>query len=359
MPTNDDAALRAPFRDWLARRWPDAKSLELGEFRLPKSGFSARTIFVPTRCERGGKTVERQIVLRIENPEPAIYPQQAPGLDVEIAIQYRAMQGLIATGKVPLAPLIGYEADAGILGQPFFAMDFVKGDVMTESPPYGEAGFFFEADPKLRRAIMTRGLETVATFHTIDWRAAGFEWLAHPDEPPSLERQIDVWERYMRRELLGKVHPDFDRGVEWLRKNLPKGLAPALSWGDARPGNMLFEGDRVLCITDFENIAIAPKEIDFGWWLLFDRTMHESIGQARLPGEPTRKEQREIYAGAAGIPVPDTYYYELLAGVRYAAIVVRVMNRLVDRGALPVDQVIWRENPAAEALKQLLAEGGI
>ncbi len=359
MTTNDDAALRAPFRDWLARQWPDAKSLELGEFRLPKSGFSARTIFVPIRYERGGKPIERQIVLRIENPEPAIYPQQAPGLDVEIAIQYRAMQGLIATGKVPLAPLIGYEADAGILGQPFFAMDFVKGDVMTESPPYCEAGFFFEASPTLRRAIFTRGLETVATFHTIDWRAAGFEWLVHPDEPPTLERQIDLWEGYMRRELLDRVHPDFDRGVEWLRKTLPEGLAPALSWGDARPGNMLFEGDRVLCITDFENIAIAPKEIDFGWWLLFDRSMHEAIGKPRLPGEPTREEQREIYAAAAGIALPDTYYYELLAGVRYAAIVVRVMNRLVARGVLPADQIIWRENPAAEALKQLLAEGGI
>ena len=86
-------------------------------------------------------------MLRIENPEPAIYPQQAPGLDVEIDIQYRSMQALIATGKVPLAPLIGYEADASILGQPFFAMDFVQGDVMTESPPYTEAGFFFEASP--------------------------------------------------------------------------------------------------------------------------------------------------------------------------------------------------------------------
>jgi aminoglycoside phosphotransferase (APT) family kinase protein len=122
---------------------------------------------------------------------------------------------------------------------------------------------------------------------------------------------------------------------------------------------MLFEGDRVLCITDFENIAVAPKEIDLGWWLLFDRTMHESIGQARLPGEPSRQEQRELYAEAAGIAVPDTFYYELLAGVRYAAIVVRVMNRLVGRGVLPPDQIIWRENPAAAALKQILDKGGI
>ena len=124
--TTEDDALRAPFRDWLARRWPDAKDLELGEFRLPKSGFSAKTIFVPTRYQQGGRAVERQIVLRLENPEPAIYPQQAPGLDVEIDIQYRSMQALIATGKVPLAPLIGYEADASLLGQPFFAMDYVR-----------------------------------------------------------------------------------------------------------------------------------------------------------------------------------------------------------------------------------------
>lgn len=357
--TTEDDALRAPFRDWLARRWPDAKSLELGELRLPKSGFSAKTIFVPTRYQQAGRTVERQVVLRLENPEPAIYPQQAPGLDVEIDIQYRSMQALIATGKVPLAPLIGYEADASILGQPFFAMDYVRGDVMTESPPYTEAGFFFEASPKLRRSIVTSGLRMLATFHTIDWRQAGFDWLVDPAEPPTLERQLDVWERYMRRELGDRVHADFDRGMAWLRRHLPTGLAPALSWGDSRPGNMLFDGDRILCITDFENIAIAPKEIDLGWWLLFDRTMHESIGKPRLEGEPTRAEQRALYAEAAGIPVPDTYYYELVAAVRYAAIVVRVMNRLVGRGVLPADQIIWRENPAAEALKQLLAEGGI
>src|SRR5690606_24296466 len=149
MTTNDDDALRAPFRDWLARRWPDVNDLELGPFRMPKSGFSARTIFVPLSYRQegrqDGRPVERQIVLRIENPEPAIYPQQAPGLDVEIDIQSRSMQALIATGKVPLAPLVGYEADPSILGQPFFAMDYVKGDLMTESPPYTEAGFFFEA----------------------------------------------------------------------------------------------------------------------------------------------------------------------------------------------------------------------
>ncbi|MAG34162.1 MAG: hypothetical protein CL908_25055 [Deltaproteobacteria bacterium] len=360
MAENEDDALRAPFCDWLAGRWGDVEELCVGELELPRSGFSARTVFVPVHYRRGVQTIEEKVVLRLENPEPAIYPQQAPGLDVEIDIQYRSMEALSATGKVPLAGLIGYEPDAGILGQPFFAMEFVDGDVMTENPPYSQSGFFFDATPEERSEIVARGLEMMATFHTIDWREAGFDWLLHPDQAPTVERQIDIWESSMRRELRDRVHPDFDHGVAWLRANAPRDLPPALSWGDSRPGNMIYGKDRrILCITDFENIAIAPRQIDVGWWMLFDRTMHEAIGQERIPGDPDRPQQRELYAAAAGIAPPDTFYYEVLGGVRYAAIVVRVMNRLVDRGQIPADQTIWRENPAAVALSQLLDKGGI
>jgi aminoglycoside phosphotransferase (APT) family kinase protein len=230
---------------------------------------------------------------------------------------------------------------------------------MTEDPSYTTEGFFFDASPDQQRAIYRRAMQMMVDFHTIDYREAGFEWLVHPDEPPTLERQIDVWERYMRREIGDRVHPDFDAGVAWLRKNLPTNLEPGLSWGDSRPGNIIFRDHEVVAITDFENIAVAPKEIDVGWWMLFDRTMHEAIGNDRPPGEPTRQQARELYAELAGTPTPDTFYCEVLGGVRYSAIVVRVMNRMVDRGQLPADQTIWLNNPAATALSQLLDKGGI
>jgi hypothetical protein len=35
-------------------------------------------------------------------------------------------------------------------------------------------------------------------------------------------------------------------------------------------------------------------------------------------------------------------------------VVVRVMNRAVDRGFLPPDQMIWIQNPAATCLADLL-----
>jgi aminoglycoside phosphotransferase (APT) family kinase protein len=356
---NEDEALRAPFRDWLAKKWTDVDDLEVGVFQLPKSGFSAKTVFVPLTYKRAGQTVEDKVVLRIENPEPAVYPQQAPGLDVEIEIQYRSMELLKATGKVPLADPIGYEADASVLGNPFFVMAFAEGEVMTEDPAYTESGFFFEASTEDQRLIYRRAMQMMVDFHTVDYKAAGFDWLIAPGEEPTVERQIDVWETYMRRELHDRVHPDFDLAVEWLRKNLPTDLEPGLSWGDSRPGNIIFKDNQVLAITDFENIAVAPKEVDIGWWMLFDRTMHEALGKGRPEGEPTRQGARELYAELAGGPVPDTYYYEVLGGMRYSAIVVRVMNRMVDRGQLPADQTIWINNPAAIALSQLIEKGGL
>jgi hypothetical protein len=54
--------------------------------------------------------------------------------------------------------------------------------------------------------------------------------------------------------------------------------------------------------------------------------------------------------------VGDTRYFEVLGAMRYSAIVVRVINRAVDRGLFPADHVVWRENPAAYALAGLLQE---
>jgi hypothetical protein len=46
----------------------------------------------------------------------------------------------------------------------------------------------------------------------------------------------------------------------------------------------------------------------------------------------------------------------LFAAYRYCAIVVRVMNRAVERGQLPANHTIWLDNPATTVLRQLLAE---
>ena len=354
----DWSALRGPLAAWLLDRMEGARHVEVGELDTHGSGYSAETIVVPLRVTRGNDTHEERVVLRKEVDEPAIYPQQAVGLDVEVEIQYRAMDALHRASKVPLAPLVGYEADRSVLGTPFFVMGFVEGDVPVLDPAYTKEGFFFDARPEERQRMLRTGLETLAEFHRVPWREAGFDWLVTPGTTPGSSAQIELWAAFGERELRGRVHPIFEAGVEYLRAHLPdpeeERATLCVSWGDSRPGNIIWQDFTPACLTDFENIAIGPPELDLGWWLMFDRTCHEVLSAPRLPGEPTRDEQRDLYAEAAGRDVGDMHYWEVLAATRYCAIVARVMNRYEERALLPADHTVWRNNPPTTVLAGLL-----
>lgn len=337
---------------WLAPRL-GVSGLRLSHGGKPGSGFSAETTILDASWDGGTD----RFVLRRETPDPPVYPSQVPGLTTEVEIQYRVMEAVASSPDVPIAPLLGYEADAEVLGAPFFVMGFVAGEVPIESPPYPVEGFFTERSPESRRAMLSNGLRTMAAVHAIDWRAAGLDWLLPAGAEPTARRQLDVWHEYMVRELQGRSHPAYEKAYAWLVANLPDETAPVLCWGDPRMGNIIWRGDDVACVTDFEAAAIATPLVDLGWWLFFDRTMHE--GTERLPGDLTRDEQRALYEQHVGRSVGDTTWFEVFAGARYAAIVVRVMNRMVARGDLPSDQTIWIDNPIVPCLIAVMEDAGI
>lgn len=369
MTLSDDPVLAEPMADrlaaWLSAARPDAGDVVVADVRRPSgSGFSADTVFCTATWTEAGRRTERRLVLRRESAGPAMYPQQVPGMDVEIEFQYRVMSALHSAGSaaVPVAPLLGYEADPGPLGAPFYLMEFVDGQVPVENPPYPVAGFFRDATPRQRGDMIDDGLRILAALHALDWRGVGLDWLAVERETPSPIHQFTLWEQCADTELRGREHPVLDQARAWLRERLPaasRACAPdAFSWGDARPGNMIWRDFRCVCVTDFEAAAIAAPELDLGWWLMFDRASHEAIGVARLPGEPTRAEQRAAYARHSGRTVADTHVWEVLAAMRYTVIVVRAMNRAEDRGLMPPGRTIWRDNPASACLAQLLDTEG-
>jgi aminoglycoside phosphotransferase (APT) family kinase protein len=353
--TEDDGGLAA-LEAWLQPRLDGASYLKVTHGGKPGSGFSAETSIVDATWVAGGDARSQKFVLRKETPDPPVYPTQVPGLTTEVDIQYRVMQAVADHSDVPIAPLVGYEGDTSVLGAEFFVMGFVDGVVPIESPPYPEAGFFTELSPESRRTMLANGLGALAAIHAMDWEAAGLGWLVPDGAEPTAARQLRLWSEYAERELQGRDHPLLARALEWLHANVPPEAEPSLCWGDPRPGNVIWKGDAVACVTDFEAASIAPPLVDLGWWLFFDRTMH---GDERLPGDLTRDEQRALYEERVGHPVGDTTWYEVFAGARYAAIVVRVMNRMVDRGHLPADQRIWIDNPIVPCLAAVMEEAGI
>ena len=318
------------------------------------TGFSAETLSFEVRWGTGDGH-RRRLILRRESPDPAVYPQQVTGMDVEVEIQYRVMSSLSTHSHLPLAPLVGYEGDSSVLGAPFFVMGFVAGDVPLVTPSYAESGFFADAAPADRRRMIEDGIRVLAGMHSVDWRQAGLGWLLGGGTDASTDRQLAIWKRYAERELGGRAHPLMDRALGWLAARRPAGSAPTLNWGDPRPGNMIWSDYRCVCVTDFEAASVAPSEVDLGWWLMFDRWSHESAGVARLQGEPTRDEQADLYRRLSGREAADIRWFEVFAAYRYCAIVVRVMNRAVERGLAPADQQVWLENQSTACLADLLS----
>jgi aminoglycoside phosphotransferase (APT) family kinase protein len=199
-----------------------AEAIELLGVRKASSGFSADTTMVDVRVTRGGIANDERYVLRTESPDPPVYPVQLPGWQVEIELQYRIMDALGTHSDVPIAPMIGYEADPSVLGAPFFVMGYIDGQVPVEDPPYPTAGFFLDLTPEARTAMIERGLATVAQVHAVDWRAAGLDWLVPPGVEPGLDRQLALWEAYYRAELRDRVHPLADRAFAWLHAERPR-----------------------------------------------------------------------------------------------------------------------------------------
>ena len=319
----------------------------------PSGGFSAETILLTAHSAQGGT---QRFVVRLETPEPAVYPPQSDLAMPEIEIQYRIMESLSRKTSLPIAGLVGYERDPAVLGTPFFVMHHVDGVVPIESPPYSVEGFFTQLSAGDRTALINNGLNHLAQLHNVDASTLGLEWLIPNGVTPGSKHLVNLWRSFGEAELKGRSHQLLESAWTIIEKEIPTDESIALCWGDPRPGNIIWKGTNPACLTDFEAACMGPPEFDLGWWLMFDRTMHELAGIERLDGDPTRDEQRKMYFSYAGREERDTSAHELFAAARYCVIVVRVMNRLDQRGLLPADSMVWRDNPATECLKMVLDE---
>ena len=325
----------------------------------PAGGFSAETLLVGATVVRDGASTHERFVMRCETAEPAVYPQQSSLSMPEIEIQWRIMSALAERTDLPIAPMLAYDSTGTIIGTPFFVMGFVDGVVPIESPPYTVEGFFTAESPKHRTEMISNGLAAMARLHSLDIDTLDLDWLRSDGRPPGGRRLMDLWRSFGEFELGDRIHPDLARAWAWLEERLPADSGLGLCWGDPRPGNIIWRDRRPACLTDFEAACIGPPEFDLGWWLMFDRTMHELAGVERLAGDPGRDEQRRLYFAHAGTTPLDTTAHEVFAAARYCVIVVRVMNRLDQRGLLPPDSTVWLDNPATECLRLYLAELGI
>jgi aminoglycoside phosphotransferase (APT) family kinase protein len=129
-----------------------------------------------------------------------------------------------------------------------------------------------------------------------------------------------------------------------------------LTWGDARPGNIIFDPVRCVpaALIDWEVAAIAPPEADIAHWLIFDDFATAAAGVERLPGYAGRDEIIGRYEAASGRRLGDVGYFEIAQALFLATTLIRQADARVRRGELPAGTRMGHDNTLTQMLARRL-----
>ena len=349
MPTpweRDLVAARAALARWLRAKLPQAREIELSELVAPQaSGFSNETLLFDLSRVEAGRRRSESLVVRIQPTGYQVFPEY------DMRMQFDTMR-LLAQSGVPVPKMHWLEAeDTSVLGAPFYVMGRVTGRVPSDRPLYTVEGWLKESPPAEQERVWWGAIESMAAIHRIDWRAAGFGFVDRPELGANpLDQQMAYYERYLRWAARGRPQPTTEAAWEWLQKNKPDDPVDSLCWGDARIGNIIFDGTTPVAVLDFEMVTHGNGEQDLAWAIFLDRHHSEGVGVPRLPGFPSFADTVSRYEELVGRKVKHLRFYEIFAGFRFAVIMIRLAQQMVHYGVMPADSKFETNNMVTNLL---------
>ena len=312
---------------------PDASVCAL---RRHTPGFSLETVSFTAEWSEEGKAREsHRLVLRRQPPAGLLEPY-------DLAPQVLAMQAV--HGHLAVPRVRWFEENPSVLGAPFYVMDFVDGDVPLPVLTAGEPPI---ADPAEREALARDLTSNLARLHRFDWQRSPLADFETPSGPRSAaERQLAVWRGYFERS-----RPDPSpmivralRTLERRAKTLPEEGPVSVVHGDFRTGNFLREGTAVRAVLDWEMVHLGDPVEDVAW-----AASRLWRGQSKLAGVlvPPADFVR-FYEESGGCPVDSERlaFYDLLSGVKMAAIMWTGLRAFADRRTDDVRMLIFRHQLA-------------
>ncbi|WP_409238684.1 phosphotransferase family protein [Streptomyces sp. PA5.6] len=333
--TRDPEDLARRLGAWLDTRLPGAKAADV---TVPESnGMSSETL-----------------LFTLEHPEP---PVSACALRLaadpaaytifpvyDMPRQYRTMRLVAEHTDVPVPRVLWLEEDPGPLGAPFFVMERIEGRVPPDVMPYTYEGNWLHAATDAERAHLEEAsLRVLAHLHDqVPPEKASF--LAPPGEGSPLRRHVTAQRAYYAWVVDGLPRsPLIESAFDRLDELWPRHEGDAvLNWGDARIGNIIYDGFEPAAVLDWEMAAFAPREVDLGWTVYLHRFFQDltvGFGQPGLPDFQRRDRVEAAYARLTGHTPRDMDFYTLYAALRHAIVMLRVAYRQVHFGeaAVPAD----------------------
>jgi aminoglycoside phosphotransferase (APT) family kinase protein len=318
--TRDLSTTAQTLADWLRARMPDAEELRVDHLEYPQgAGRSHETILFEAAWSVNAVRHARGCVVRIKPVRHTVFP------DDLFAQQYQVMKLMHERGQVRVARPLWFEADASVLGAPFFVMERVRGRVAVSFPPYRDVGWVSEATPAERAKMWQNGVRQLAAIQSTPIEAAAFLG-GPPGAQSGLAQEWDKYERFVDWVSRERPWPVFRRALDRLRASWPKNQPPGLVWGDARLGNMMFdERFEVAAVMDWEQPSLGGALNDLAWWLVISEMMHGARpDRPHLPGMGTREDTIALWSEVTGISAADVEWYEDFTRLKLSLTAVRL-----------------------------------
>jgi len=160
----------------------------------------------------------------------------------------------VAESGFPVPQVLWEEADATVLGEPFFVMAWVDGAARLDEEAL---------DDVLRGVAQLHALDrsTVAAVAAVDGLAPG----AGPEA--AIAAQLERWHRVYRTCAPHPV-PLLERGFAWLEAHLSPTGPSVVVHGDPGPGNALHDGSGIAAVIDWEFAHAGDAAEDWSYLAL-------------------------------------------------------------------------------------------
>lgn len=252
--TRDPEDIARRLTTWLGTRLPGAKAV--GVTAPATNGMSSETL-----------------LFDIEHPEPPLHacalrlaadPAAYTVFPVyDMVRQYRTLRVVGECSDLPVPKVLWLEEDPGPLGAPFFVMERVEGRVPPDVMPYTYEGNWLHAASEAEREHLeaaTIGL--LAHLHD-QVPLKSVEFLELPGEGDTLRRHVASQRAYYAWVVDGLApSPLIEESFDRLEELWPADPGtPVLNWGDARIGNVIYDGFDPVAVLDWEMAAPAPREV--------------------------------------------------------------------------------------------------
>lgn len=305
---------------WLQRHLPDAHDLRIEHLSYPfGAGRSHETILFDVSWSAEGRGIQKEWVVRIKPTRHTVFP------DDLFEQQYRVMRVVHEHGAVRVARPLWFEADASLLGAPFFLMERTRGRVAVSIPPYPTTGWVAEATPVQRAKMWKNGVRQLAAIQSVPLSSVQF--LRGPQGArDGLAQEWDKYVRFVQWVNQDRRWPVLEAALERLRACWPANQPPGLVWGDARLGNMMFDDDfDVVAVMDWEQPSLGGALHDLAWWLYLSNQMHGATpDRPHLAGMGTREETIALWGELTGICTADIEWYEDFTALKVSCTGIRL-----------------------------------